>query len=73
MLDPAAACIVADILSDPLARSVTFGLENPLVSRYWAAVKTGTSKDMRDNWCVGFTDRYTVARLGRQFRWQPDA
>jgi penicillin-binding protein 1C len=23
-------------------------------------VKTGTSKDMRDNWCVGFTDRYTV-------------
>jgi penicillin-binding protein 1C len=23
-------------------------------------VKTGTSKDMRDNWCVGFTDRYTI-------------
>jgi penicillin-binding protein 1C len=23
-------------------------------------VKTGTSKDMRDNWCIGFTDRYTV-------------
>jgi hypothetical protein len=40
---------------DPLARSVTFGLENPLSSRHWAAVKTGTSKDMRDNWCIGFT------------------
>ena len=24
-------------------------------------MKTGTSKAMRDNWCVGFTDRYTVA------------
>ena len=26
-----------------------------------AAVKTGTSKAMRDNWCVGWSDRYTVA------------
>ena len=60
VLDPAASWIVGDMLSDPLARSVTFGLENPLASRYWAAVKTGTSKDMRDNWCVGFTERYTI-------------
>jgi len=60
VLDPASSWIVASMLSDPLARSVTFGLENPLASRHWAAVKTGTSKDMRDNWCVGFTQRYTV-------------
>ena len=60
VLDPAASWIVASMLSDPLARSLTFGLENPLASRYWTAVKTGTSKDMRDNWCVGFTERYTV-------------
>jgi penicillin-binding protein 1C len=60
LLDPASSWIVANMLSDPLARSVTFGLENPLASRHWAAVKTGTSKDMRDNWCVGFTDRYTI-------------
>ena len=60
VLDPAASWIVASMLSDPLARSVTFGLENPLASRHWAAVKTGTSKDMRDNWCVGFTGRFTV-------------
>jgi penicillin-binding protein 1C len=58
--DAAAAWVVADILADPLARSVTFGLDNPLASRHHAPVKTGTSKDMRDNWCVGFTDRYTV-------------
>ncbi|HWA12954.1 MAG TPA: penicillin-binding protein 1C [Burkholderiales bacterium] len=61
VLDPEAAYVIADILSDPVARSVSFGLENPLSSRHWAAVKTGTSKDMRDNWCVGFTGRYTVA------------
>lgn len=60
VLDPAASWIVANMLSDPLARSVTFGLENPLASRHWAAVKTGTSKDMRDNWCIGFTERFTV-------------
>jgi len=57
---PAASFVVADILSDRGARSVTFGLENPLATRVWSAVKTGTSKDMRDNWCVGFTSRYTV-------------
>jgi penicillin-binding protein 1C len=28
---------------------------------FWSAVKTGTSKAMRDNWCAGYTDRYTVA------------
>jgi len=60
VLDAAATWIVSSMLSDPLARSVTFGLENPLASRYWAAVKTGTSKDMRDNWCVGYTQRFTV-------------
>ena len=60
VLDPAASWIVASMLSDPLARSVTFGLENVLASRHWSAVKTGTSKDMRDNWCIGFTERFTV-------------
>ena len=55
-----AAFIVSDILADRAARGETFGLENLLATRYWSAVKTGTSKDMRDNWCVGFTDRFTV-------------
>jgi penicillin-binding protein 1C len=60
VLDARAAFIVADILSDRAARSTTFGLRNELATSFWSAVKTGTSKDMRDNWCVGFSDRYTV-------------
>ncbi len=26
----------------------------------WTACKAGTSKDMRDNWCIGWSRRYTV-------------
>jgi len=56
----AAAFVISDILADRASRSATFGLENSLATRYWSAVKTGTSKDMRDNWCVGYTSRFTV-------------
>ena len=52
--------LVTDILADNNARARTFGLASALATRGFAAVKTGTSKDMRDNWCVGFTDRYTI-------------
>ena len=56
----ATAFLVANVLADRDSRSPTFGLENVLATRFWTAVKTGTSKDMRDNWCVGFSRRYTV-------------
>ena len=59
-MDPRAAFIVADMLSDPNARARTFGTDSLLATRFWTAVKTGTSKDMRDNWAVGFSQRYTV-------------
>ena len=59
-LDPRAAFIVGDILSDPLARARTFGTDSILGTHFWSAVKTGTSKDMRDNWAVGWSQRYTV-------------
>ncbi|WP_051675838.1 penicillin-binding protein 1C [Polaromonas glacialis] len=59
-LDARAAFIVTDILADPLARARTFGTDSILATRFWSAVKTGTSKDMRDNWAIGFSQRYTV-------------
>jgi penicillin-binding protein 1C len=68
---PEAAFIISDILSDRESRSRTFDLESPLSTRFWTAVKTGTSKDMRDNWCVGFSGRYTVGVWVGNFSGQP--
>lgn len=59
-LDAASSFIVNDILSDRIARARTFGLESALSTPYWSVVKTGTSKDMRDNWAIGFSRQYTV-------------
>ena len=59
-IDPRAAFIVTDILADVMARARTFGTDSVLATRFWSAVKTGTSKDMRDNWAIGFSQRYTV-------------
>ena len=52
--------LVTDILADNSARASTFGLDSPLATRGFAAVKTGTSKDLRDNWCLGYSSHYTV-------------
>lgn len=71
VMSAAATWIVADILSDRGARAVTFDFEGPLSTPYWSAVKTGTSKDLRDNWCVGFTARYTVAVWVGNFEGDP--
>lgn len=70
-MDPAAAFIVADILSDRAARATAFGLDNALATPYWSAAKTGTSKDMRDNWCLGFSSRFTVAVWVGNFEGDP--
>ncbi len=59
-IDSRATFIVGDMLSDPMARARTFGTDSVLATRFWTAVKTGTSKDMRDNWAVGWSQKYTV-------------
>ena len=71
VLSPDAAYLVSEILSDREARSRTFGLESALATRYWSAVKTGTSTDMRDNWCIGYSDRYTVGVWVGNFSGEP--
>ncbi len=58
---PAATFIVGDILADAAARTDAFGADSALRLPFWAAAKTGTSKGMRDNWCIGWSDRFTVA------------
>ena len=60
VLSADAAYIITTVLSDNNARTRTFGFDSPLATRFFSAVKTGTSKDMRDNWTIGFTSRYTV-------------
>ena len=66
-----ASFIVSDILSDRSSRALAFGLENPLSTPYWSAVKTGTSRDMVDNWCLGFSERYTVGVWVGNFSGEP--
>lgn len=56
-----ASYIIGSMLSDSNARAIGFGWASPLETSFWSAVKTGTSKDYRDNWCVGYSERYTVA------------
>ena len=65
------AFLLSHILADRESRSTIFGLENPLATRFWSAVKTGTSKEMRDNWCVGYSQRYTVGVWMGNFSGEP--
>ncbi|MBF0205988.1 MAG: penicillin-binding protein 1C, partial [Oligoflexia bacterium] len=56
-----AAFIISEILANKENRILTFGLDSVLsLSGVGYSVKTGTSKDMRDNWCVGYSKKYTV-------------
>ena len=71
IMSPGAAFIISNILADRESRSATFGLENFLSTRFWTAVKTGTSKDMRDNWCIGYSEKYTVGVWIGNFSGEP--
>ncbi len=54
------AYIITDVLSDNSSRIKAFGDDSPLNLPFPCAVKTGTTKNFKDNWCVGFTEKYTV-------------
>ena len=58
--DPAAAYLIADILSDNEARTLAFGAESALRFAFPVACKTGTSSDFRDNWAFGYAPEFTV-------------
>lgn len=56
---------IIDILKDPLARLKGFGEGSLLEISHEAAVKTGTTRNFRDNWTIGFTPQLlTVVWVG---------
>ncbi|MFK7850864.1 MAG: penicillin-binding protein 1C [Akkermansiaceae bacterium] len=71
VLDRADSWLIADILSDKEARAPAFSTGGPLDLPFRCAVKTGTSTDFRDNWCVGFTPEFTVGVWAGNFENQP--
>jgi penicillin-binding protein 1C len=66
-----AAYIVTDILGDNASRLKAFGDDSPMNLPFPCAVKTGTTKDYRDNWCVGFTTCYVVGVWVGNFDGEP--
>lgn len=55
------AFLISDILSDHDARAPAFGPFSALDLPFRCSVKTGTTKDYKDNWTLGWTDSFTVA------------
>ncbi|MGB9773866.1 MAG: penicillin-binding protein 1C [Bacteroidota bacterium] len=60
VFSPQIAYIITDILRDNAARAPAFGFDSPINLPFPCAVKTGTSKDYKDNWTIGYTPRWTV-------------
>lgn len=62
---------IFNILASSEHRRFTFGMDSMLTLPFPAAVKTGTSKDMRDNWCLGWTPQFTVGVWVGNFNGEP--
>jgi len=60
VIDPRAAYLITDILSDNNARLPAFGDHSALQIGRTAAAKTGTTTDFRDNWTMGYTPDLVV-------------
>jgi penicillin-binding protein 1C len=61
VVDASAAALVADALSDSLARVRGLHGRGPFDIGFPVAIKTGTSSGYRDTWTAGFTHERTVA------------
>ncbi len=70
-MDRTGCFLIADILSDSSARAPSFPPGGPLDLPFRCAVKTGTSSDFRDNWCIGYTPEFTVGVWAGNFENQP--
>ena len=62
LIKPEFAYMINDVLSDNQARSPIFGTNSKLVIKdKTVAVKTGTTNNLKDNWCIGWTPNLLVA------------
>jgi len=63
VIDSRVAFLLSDILRDNAARTPAFGSNSSLViaNHPEVAVKTGTSNNLRDNFTLGFNQKYLVA------------
>ncbi|GAK59188.1 membrane carboxypeptidase [Candidatus Vecturithrix granuli] len=57
---PRVIYLLTHILADRQSGIAAFGENTALELPFQTAVKTGTSKDYRDNWTIGFTRDYTI-------------
>ena len=61
VLDPRVAFVISDMLGDNRARSTAMGAYSALRTEgISAAVKTGTTDDVKDNWTIGYTRNVAV-------------
>src|SRR5436309_2218502 len=60
IVDPRAAYMVTNILSDNNARLITYGPNSMLKMDRPVAVKTGTTDNYRDTWTVGYTPNLVI-------------
>lgn len=65
------AFLITDILSDRDARRPAFGGYSSLSLPFHCAIKTGTSKNYRDGWTVGYTPDFTVGTWVGNFDGSP--
>jgi penicillin-binding protein 1C len=66
-----ASILIADILSDNVARTGAFGAQSNLRFKFPVACKTGTSSNFRDNWAFGYTPEFTVGVWLGNFSGEP--
>jgi len=65
VLDEKIAWLITDILDDDSARLPEFGEGGPLEFGFPVAAKTGTTRNSRDNWTIGYTpDRVVGVWVG---------
>ena len=60
ILDKQITWIITNILSDNQARLPEFGENSPLKFDFPVAAKTGTTRNSRDNWTIGYTPNRIV-------------